>query len=552
MQAHAVGTSTEPLVTGTIGDLLDQVTSHYANSEALVSVHQGTRYTYSDLKSEVDRIALGLIASGVERGERVGIWSPSCAQWVITQYAVAKVGAILVTINPAFQAREIEHALSHVGVSTLVLVDRFLGVNHVEMLAGFVPGLVTAAAVGWRSPRLPLLRSLIYINSNGHPGGLDWEDLARMGRGLRATQLRERAAACEPHDAAAIIYTSGTTGGSKGATLSHHTIVNCGMFVGKRLHYTERDRICVPVPLCHVFGCVLGNIAALTHGATIVLPGNMFEARACLRTIQDERCTSFYGVPSMFSALLNEPRLAEYHLDSLRTGITAGAVCPETLFREAITRLHVPQLTVSYGMTEAPPIAQSHADDSLESRTLTAGSLLPHVECRIVRAGTARIVERGEPGELCVRGYGVMLRYWDDEAATASVIDEDRWMHTGDLAIMRENGNISIVGRLKDMIIRAGENISPTEIEEVLHRYPGVQRVHVVGVPDTIAGEAICAWIQLKDGGSASVEDIRRHCRGELAPFKIPRYIRFTNEFPTTVTGKIQRHRMREISVEEY
>jgi len=550
--SYVSGPSDVPLLGETLGECLDRTGAAFGANDALISCHQKVRYTYGELRVEVERIARGLVALGVERGDRVGIWSPNCAEWLIAQYAVAKAGAILVNINPAYRRRELEYALVQSGVSVLITARGFRNTDYVAMLTALAPELQAPASSRCRLERLPALRTVVYLGADGEPGGISWQALGARGDTVPDAHLREREAALQFDDPVNIQYTSGTTGAPKGATLSHHNILNNGFFIGERLRYTSRDRICLPVPFYHCFGCVLGSLAALTHGSAIVLPAESFEADSCLRAVQDERCTALYGVPTMFIAQLEHAGFAEYRLDSLRTGIMAGAPCPVEVMRQVIVRMHMREVTIAYGMTETSPVSfQSAVDDALEARVGTIGTIHPHLECKIVEPQTGAIVARGTPGELCARGYAVMLGYWNDPDATARAIDAARWMHTGDLAVMREDGYVNIVGRLKDMIIRGGENIYPREIEEFLHTHPKISEVQVIGVPDAKYGEEVCAWIRLREGQSATTDEIRAYCGGQIATYKIPRYVRFTTEFPMTVTGKIQKFRMREQMIQE-
>ena len=538
-RSYVHGPSHIPLLGETIGECLDRITVACGERDALISCHQRVRYTYSELHREAERIACGLLALGVEPGDRVGIWSPNCAEWLIAQYALAKVGAITVNINPAYRLRELEYALQQSGVSILIAARRFRDGDYVAMLNEL-------------APKLPSLRTVVYLGPDREQGGITWHELAVQGESVRESRLRERESALQFDDSINIQYTSGTTGAPKGATLSHHNILNNGFFVGERLRYTTNDRICLPVPFYHCFGCVLGSLAALTHGSAIVLPAESFDAEACLRAVEEERCTSLYGVPTMFIAQLEHPAFSRYGIDSLRTGIMAGAPCPIDVMRQVTERMHMPEVTICYGMTETSPVSfQSSVDDPLEARVATVGTVHPHIECKIVDPRTGAAVPRGEPGELCTRGYSVMLGYWNDPEATALAIDSARWMHSGDLAAMREDGYVNIVGRLKDMIIRGGENIYPREIEEFLHAHPKISDVQVIGVPDSKYGEEVCAWIRLREGETATQEEIRDYCRGQIATYKIPRYIRFTTEFPMTVTGKIQKFRLREQMIQE-
>jgi fatty-acyl-CoA synthase len=534
---HGVGTT--PLLADTIGGALNRAAERWGDCDALVACHQQLRYAYRELRDEADRAARALMALGVQRGDRVGIWSGSRAEWMITQYAAAKAGAILVNINPAYRLRELEYALRHSGVSVLITARGFRSTDYVDMLLRLAPAL-------------PALRHVVYLGPDAQPGGIVWADFLELANRIEAGELEARETALQFDEPVNIQYTSGTTGSPKGATLSHHNILNNGYFVGEVLRYTEHDRICAPVPFYHCFGCVLANMAAVTHGCAVVIPGESFDPDSTLQAIEAESCTSIYGVPTMFIAQLEHPRFGSTALATLRTGIMAGAPCPIDVMRRVIARMHVPQVTICYGMTETSPVSfQSRIDDPIEVRVSTVGRVVPHLESKIVNADTGAIVPRGTPGELCTRGYAVMLGYWNDDAATAAAIDAARWMHTGDLAVMNDDGSVAVTGRLKDIIIRGGENISPREIEEFLRTHEKVTDVHVIGVPDRKYGEEVCAWIRLRDGAAATEEEFRDFCRGHIATFKIPRYIRFTSEFPMTVTGKVQKFKMREITVAE-
>jgi fatty-acyl-CoA synthase len=471
---------------------------------------------------------------------------------MITQYAAAKVGAILVNINPAYRLRELEYALNQSGVSVLVAAREFRNTNYVEMLVALMPELTAPRGGALSAKAVPALRRVVYLGSEAAPGGIAWTDFVSDAIRIGDADLAHREERLQFDDPANIQYTSGTTGSPKGATLSHHNILNNGFFVGEALRLAAADRICVPVPFYHCFGCVMGNLAAVTHGAAVVVPAVSFEPEATLRAIEAERCTSIYGVPTMFIAMLDHPLSSSVRLDSLRTGIMAGAPCPIEVMRQVLDRLHVPEVTICYGMTETSPVSfQSAVDDDIELRVSTVGRVHAHIECKIVDPETGAVVPRGTAGELCTRGYSVMLGYWNNAAATADAIDAARWMHTGDLAIMRDDGSVNISGRIKDMIIRGGDNIYPREVEEYLYTHPAVREVQVIGVPDAKYGEEVCAWIALREGHQATADDLREFCRGQIATNKIPRYIRFTSEFPTTVTGKIQKFKMREISIAE-
>jgi fatty-acyl-CoA synthase len=486
----------------------------------------------------VETCARALLALGVEKGDRVGIWAGNCVEWVIVQYATAKVGAILVNVNPAYRRAELEYALEKSGVSVLVAARGFRQTSFVEMLQ----------AVRGALPRL----GAIVLLGEGEEGMMGWPELLDRSSRASLEALRAREALLDFDDPINIQYTSGTTGYPKGATLSHHNILNNGCFVGIGCGYGPADRICVPVPLYHCFGMVLGNLAALAHRAAVVYPSASFDPGLTLEAVAAERCTSLYGVPTMFIAELDHPELERFDLSSLRTGIMAGSPCPVEVMRKVIGRMGAREMTIAYGMTETSPVTfQTRPEDDLERRTATVGAVHPHVECKVVDPATGRTVPRGTAGELYSRGYPVMLGYWDDAAATAAAIDAARWMRTGDLAVMREDGYVNIIGRLKDLVIRGGENIYPREIEEFLYRHPKVQDVQVIGVPDAKYGEELCAWIRLKEGAEAAAEEIRAFCKGQIATYKIPRHIRFTESFPMTVTGKIRKVEMRAISTRE-
>ncbi len=539
-RSYVSGPSDTPLIGRTIGEELDRVAAEHGGREALVSRHQGLRYTYAELNAAVDEAARALLASGVAKGDRVGIWSPNNAEWVVVQYATAKIGAILVNINPAYRTHELRYALERSGVSMLVAARGFRDADYVAMIEDVRPGL-------------PDLREVVLLGPGDTPGStITWEQLLERSEGCSDDDLEQRRSTLDFDDPINIQYTSGTTGFPKGATLSHHNILNNGYFIGRRMRLGPEDRICLPVPFYHCFGMVLGSLAAMTHAAAIVLPGEAFEARACLETVQEERCTALYGVPTMFIAELSLDDFSSYRLDSLRTGIMAGSPCPVEVMKRVMSQMHMDQVTICYGMTETSPVSfQSSVDDDIETRVSTVGSIHPHVECKIVDPSTGRTVPRGTPGELLTRGYCVMLGYWNDPEATAEAIDRARWMHTGDLAVMREDGYVNIVGRIKDMIIRGGENIYPREIEEFLYSHPAIEDVQVIGVPDLKYGEEVCAWVKLKEGASLTEEELRAYCKGKIATYKIPRYVRFTDNFPMTVTGKIQKFKMRETSIEE-
>jgi fatty-acyl-CoA synthase len=532
MLSYASGPSSQPLLGETIGENLRRTVERHGDSEALVVPHQNYRATYGHLWEQVSVAARGLIARGVVRGDRVGIWSPNRFEWVIVQYATARIGAILVNINPAYRTTELEYALGQSGVSFLILARGFRQTNYVGML-GEVRG------------SCPELREALVLEDG-------WDSLVRDGKELSNGALEAVESSLQFDDPINIQYTSGTTGFPKGATLSHHNILNNGFFVGETVKYTPDDRVCIPVPFYHCFGMVLGNLACTTHGACIVVPGEAFDADSVLRITEQERCTSLYGVPTMFIAELEHPGFDQHDLSRLRTGIMAGSPCPVEVMKKVQSRMNMREVTICYGMTETSPVStQSALDDPLDKRVGTVGRVHPHVEVKVVDPDTGRIVQRGESGELCTRGYSVMLGYWNNEAATADAIDAARWMHTGDLATLDGEDYVNIVGRIKDMIIRGGENIYPREVEEFLYAHPDVSDVQVVGVPSERYGEEVMAWVKPKEGATPTVESLEAFCRGRIATNKIPRYWKFVDAFPMTVTGKVQKYLMREASVEE-
>jgi fatty-acyl-CoA synthase len=526
------GPSAVPLLGETIGENLRRTVERFPDREALVSVHQGIRHTYRQLWEETSLVARGLLVRGVRKGDRVGIWSPNRAEWMVLQYATARMGAILVNVNPAYRTHELEFALKHAGVSTLVLSRRFRQTDYVAMLHEV-------------RPRCPELKAAVVLED-------DWAELRADAVRLSEEELHARERELQFDDPINIQFTSGTTGFPKGATLSHHNILNNGYFVGELCRYTERDRICVPVPLYHCFGMVMGNLAATSRGACVVYPSETFDPAAVLAAVGAERCTSLYGVPTMFIAELDHPEAGRADFGSLRTGIMAGSPCPVEVMKRVQRDMHMPEVTICYGMTETSPVStQSRTDDPLDKRVATVGQVHPHVEVKIVDPTTGRVVPRGTPGELCTRGYSVMIGYWADAHATKQAIDEGRWMHTGDLATMDAQGYVNIVGRIKDMVLRGGENVFPREVEEFLYTVPGISDVQVIGVPDAKYGEELMAWVKLRPGASLTGEEIRAFCKGRIATYKIPRYYKFVDAFPMTVTGKIQKFRMREESIRE-
>jgi fatty-acyl-CoA synthase len=534
--SYSHGTAEQTQLGETIGANQTRTAAAFGDRDAVVDVPAGRRWTYAQLDADTDTLARGLIAAGIRAGDRVGIWAPNCAEWVLLQYATAKAGIILVNINPAYRSHELNYALRQSGVRLLVSAESFKTSHYramIEEVSGGLPGL----------------ERVIYL------GSADWDELFVVGRMPIAgggDQLAERQAMLSFDDPINIQYTSGTTGFPKGATLSHHNILNNGYFIGEGCGYTEQDRVCIPVPFYHCFGMVLGNLACTTHGAAIIIPAAGFDPAATLRAVAAEHCTSLYGVPTMFIAELALPDFASYDLSSLRTGIMAGSPCPVEVMKRVVSEMHMSEVTICYGMTETSPVsAQTRADDDMERRVSTVGRVHPYVEVKIVDPETGLTVPRGVTGEMCTRGYSVMLGYWDDPEQTADAIDQARWMHTGDLAVLDEAGYLNIVGRIKDMIIRGGENVYPREIEEFLYGHPAVEDVQVIGVPDAKYGEEICAWVKLRPGHHLTEQELREFCTGQIAHFKIPRYLRITTEFPMTVTGKVQKFKMRDTSITE-
>lgn len=527
--SYAHGTSGTPLLGDTIGANLDRAVAAFGDREALVDVPSGRRWTYAEFGAAVDEVARGLLAKGVAKGDRVGIWAVNCPEWVLVQYATARIGVIMVNINPAYRAHEVEYVLRQAGISLLVASQAHRGTDYralVEQVRG----------------KCPELRETVYI------GDPSWDALTAAGAGVTADQLMATQAELSCDDPVNIQYTSGTTGFPKGATLSHHNILNNGYWVGRTVGYTERDRICIPVPYYHCFGMVMGNLAATSHGACMVIPAPSFEPRATLEAVQQERCTSLYGVPTMFIAELNLPDFASYDLTSLRTGIMAGSPCPVEVMKRVVAEMHMEEVSICYGMTETSPVSlQTRMDDDLEHRTGTVGRVLPHLEVKVVDPATGVTQSRDVAGELCTRGYSVMLGYWNEPEKTAEAVDPGRWMHTGDLAVMREDGYVEIVGRIKDMIIRGGENIYPREIEEFLYGHPKIRDVQVVGVPHEKYGEEVLACvIPLDAADPLTLEDLRAFCEGQLAHYKIPSRLSILDSFPMTVSGKVRKVELRE------
>ena len=546
--SYVHGASTTPLLGDTVGSLLDRMAAQFPDRPALVVPGQNVRLDYAGLLAEVELVAAGLLALGLEPGERIGIWAPNCAEWVLLQFATAKAGFILVNINPAYRSHELEYTLNKVGCRALVMARAFKTSNYLQILGELAPELAQATPGMLQAARLPALREVIVLDQAGpeQPGTRRWQELAGRADTDAMCKLRDIERMLSFDDAVNIQFTSGTTGAPKGATLTHHNIVNNGYFIGESMRLTEHDRLCIPVPFYHCFGMVLGNLACVTHGACMVIPGEGFDALATLETVAAERCTGLHGVPTMFIAELEHPRFKEFDLSTLRTGIMAGSPCPVEVMRRVVNEMHMAEVTIAYGMTETSPVSfQTVPEDPLERRVGSVGRIHPHTEVKLIDLD-GRDVPRGMTGELCTRGYSVMLGYWDDEERTREVIDPAGWMHTGDLAVIDEEGYCRIVGRLKDMIIRGGENVYPREIEEFLYGHPKVQDVQVFGVPDPKFGEQVCAWVRLREGCSASEAEIQDYCRQQLAYYKVPRYVRFIDGFPMTVTGKVQKYLMRQ------
>ncbi len=534
MTSYAAGDTGIPLIEETIGANFARIAATYGDREALVEVATGRRWTYAELDADVDALARGLIATGIAKGDRVGIWAPNCAEWTMVQYATAKVGAILVNVNPAYRTHELAYALNQSGLELLIAAESFKSSDYRAMVEE-VRGEAHA------------LERVVYLGTE------DWSELVGAGQDLPPSAVPDRMGTLEPGDAINIQYTSGTTGYPKGATLSHRNILNNGFFTTETINFTERDRLAIPVPFYHCFGMVMGNLGCTTHGACMVIPGPGFDPAVTLKAVQDERCTGVYGVPTMFIAMQNAPDFDSYDLSSLRTGIMAGSICPVEVMKRCISDMHMAEASIAYGMTETSPVScQTLSDDDLDRRTSTIGKVHPHVEVKIVDPVTGETIERGETGELCTRGYSVMIGYWDEPEKTAESIDEDGWMHTGDLAVMREDGYCNVVGRIKDLVIRGGENIYPREIEEFLYSHPDIEDVQVVGVPDKRFGEELCAWVKMRSGATPlDAEALHEFCSGKLSHYKIPRYVMVVDDFPMTVTGKIRKVAMRQESAEK-
>ncbi len=549
--SYTQGRQDKPLLAMTIGQAFDRTVARFAEREALVVRHQQLRYTWAELAAAVDLHARAFMALGLKTGDRLGIWAPNCAQWCIAQFASAKAGIILVNINPAYRTSELEYALKQSGCQWLVCAGAFKSSDYHGMLAELLPEIAHQAPGQFDCARLPDLRGVISLAAEPPSGFLAWSSLAEQAQRVSVADFDARQQSLQFDQAVNIQYTSGTTGFPKGATLSHYNILNNGYMVGESLGLTEHDRLVIPVPLYHCFGMVMGNLGCMTHGSTMIYPNDAFDPALTLQAVADERATALYGVPTMFIAVLDQPQRADYDLSSLRTGIMAGATCPIEVMRRVISELHMSEVQIAYGMTETSPVSmQTSADDELELRVTSVGRTQPQLESKIIDE-QGNVVPRGQIGELCTRGYSVMLGYWGNPTATAEAIDPAGWMHTGDLASMDEHGYVCIAGRNKDMIIRGGENIYPRELEEFFFTHPAVADVQVIGIPCDRYGEEIVAWIKFHPGHSATADELQAWCKNRIAHFKTPRHFRFVEEFPMTVTGKIQKFRMREISIEE-
>jgi len=551
-QSYTSGTSSIPLLGITIGDKFDETVQKYPNNDALIVHHQNIKWTYHELKNQVDKCAKALMACGLEKGDRVGIWSPNRSEWTVLQVATAKVGVILVNINPSYRLHELKYALFQSGCKMIVLADEFKSSNYTQMILELVPELLTNNFGKLPSKELPDLKMAVVLSDTPEKGLLSWRDLLIKSSSINDEDLMKRQTSLAFDDPINIQYTSGTTGYPKGATLSHHNILNNGYFVARSMNFTEKDRLIIPVPLYHCFGMVMGNLGCITHGATMIYPSEGFEPHAVLQAVEKEKATAVYGVPTMFIAQLEYPDFKKYNLKTLRTGIMAGSPCPIEVMKKVQTVMNMSEVQIAYGMTETSPVStQTRIGTPIEKQVSTVGQIHPHLEVKIINENTKQVVPIGQPGELCTRGYSVMLGYWNDEEKTKEAIDAARWMHTGDIAVMDEEGYVSIVGRIKDMIIRGGENIYPREIEEFLYTHPKISDVQVIGVPSPKYGEEVMAWVKSKENETITGDEILAYCKGKIAHFKIPKYFKFTDNFPMTVTGKIRKIEMRAISIKE-
>lgn len=548
--SYDCGTSTYPLLGYTIGEMLNRIARKYPRTDALVSVHQGIRYTYGEFLGRVNDLARGLMAIGVEKGDRVGIWAMNHAEWVLTQCATARIGAIMVNINPAYRTYELEYVLKQAEIQTVIVQGRFKTSDYIGMFREACPEVDTSRTGHLETEKFPFLKNVIFMGDEPQKGMFSWSQIISRGQAVSKDELVAREESLDFDDPINIMYTSGTTGFPKGVVLSHHSILNNGYIIGEGMNFSEKDRLCIPVPFYHCFGMVLSNIACMTHGSTMVLPSPTFDALEVLKTVEKERCTALHGVPTMFIAELSHPDFPKYSMKTLRTGIMAGSPCPIEVMKEVNRKMNMSEIVIVYGQTEtAPGVTMTTTKDPLERRVSTVGRVFPHTEIKIIDPKSGKIVPRGEIGEICARGYCVMKCYYHNPSATNATLDENHWNHTGDLGTIDEEGYVKIVGRLKDMVIRGGENIYPREIEEFLHHHPKIADVYVVGVPDVKYGEELCAWVMVENGHSLSEEEVKEFCRGKIAHYKIPRYVMFVNEFPMSITGKIQKFKMREASI---
>ncbi|MFV8571538.1 AMP-binding protein [Marinobacter sp. SBS5] len=553
LPSYTSGIAEKPLLGMTIGDMLDRTAQQYPDNEALVCLHQDIRWTYKTFVEKVNEAARAFLAIGVKKGDRVGIWSPNRYEWTVTQFATAKVGAILVNINPSYGVHELQYALNLAGITTLVTADSFKASNYREMLYQLAPELKQSEPGQLNAEDVPNLRAVINVHDDKHDGMWTWQEFLGFAHDVSSADLEKRQSELQFDDPINIQFTSGTTGNPKGATLTHHNILNNGYFVGESQRLTDKDRLVIPVPLYHCFGMVMGNLGCITHGSAMIYPGEGFDPKAVLQAVHQEKATALYGVPTMFIAELAEPDFDTYDLSTLRTGIMAGSICPAEVMKKVNGKMNMKEVQIAYGMTETSPVStQTSSLDPFEKQVTTVGRTQPHLETKIVDPGNGSVVPRGEIGELCTRGYSVMLKYWNNEEKTREAIDENGWMHTGDLATMDNEGYVQIVGRIKDMVIRGGENIYPKEIEEFFYTHPAIEEVQVTGIPDEKYGEELIAWVKFRpDAEPVSADDLQAFCKGKIAHFKIPRNYKFVDEFPMTVTGKIQKFKMREVSIEE-
>ncbi len=552
--SYACGTSSQPLLGQTIGDRFDEIVEKYPDHEALIDIPQQYRYTYTDLKKEADGFARALIRLGIKKGDRVGIWASNRVEWVLTQLGTSKVGAIQVNINPSYCRNELEYVLNQSGCQVLIMAAEFKTSNYIEMINDLAPELARhqPGKTELKAAKLPHLKTVVVLTRNPPPGTYNWHAFTHLGNYISQANLMEVQATLSADEPINIQYTSGTTGFPKGATLSHHNILNNGHLVCSMMKFTHADRLVIPVPLYHCFGMVMGNLGCFSHGATVIYACEVFEPEAVLKAVEQEKATALYGVPTMFIAELEHPNFNQYNLSSLRTGIMAGSSCPVEVMKQVNNKMHMQEVEIAYGMTETSPVStQTRHNAPIEKRVSTVGQVMPHTEVKIIDPETGLTVPIGTPGELCTRGYCVMLGYWNDPERTQASIDAARWMHTGDLATMDEEGYINVVGRIKDMVIRGGENIYPREIEEFLYTHPQISDVQVIGVPDKKYGEEVMAWIITKEGEGLTAQQVKDYCEGQIAQYKVPRYIKFVTDFPMTVTGKIRKVEMRAISIKE-